>query len=138
MIKTNAVRVLDRLAIRYEYDVNSIDLSAETVAAKDGLPPVQVFKTLAVRRDRNGICLAVISADPELDFKALAHKRGSEDPRNGSFERSASPDRLPSRRSNRSGMQEGLPSMRQRACGNLRRDLGVCRHRKTADRAGSF
>ena len=26
--------------------------------------------------DRNGICLAVISADQELDFKALAHQTG--------------------------------------------------------------
>jgi Cys-tRNA(Pro)/Cys-tRNA(Cys) deacylase len=79
MIKTNAVRILDRLAIRYElreYDVNPSDLSAETVAAKIGLPPAQVFKTLAVHGDQNGICLAVISADQELDFKALAHLIG--------------------------------------------------------------
>jgi Cys-tRNA(Pro)/Cys-tRNA(Cys) deacylase len=51
MIKTNAVRVLDRLAINYElreYDVDPGDLSAETVAAKIGLPPEQVFKTLVV------------------------------------------------------------------------------------------
>jgi Cys-tRNA(Pro)/Cys-tRNA(Cys) deacylase len=79
MIKTKAVRILDRLAIRYElreYDVNPSDLSAETVAAKIGLPPAQVFKTLAVHGDQNGICLAVISADEELDFKALAHLIG--------------------------------------------------------------
>ena len=75
MVKTNAARLLDRLAINYElreYDVNPDDLSAETVAAKIGLPPEQAFKTLAVEGDRNGICLAVISADQELDFKALA------------------------------------------------------------------
>ena len=75
MIKTNAVRFLNRLGIDYElreYDVDPDDLSAETVAAKIGLPPEQVFKTLAVKGDRNGICLAVISADQELDFKALA------------------------------------------------------------------
>jgi Cys-tRNA(Pro)/Cys-tRNA(Cys) deacylase len=51
MIKTNAARLLDRLAIKYElheYHVNPDDLSAETVAAKVGLPPEQVFKTLAV------------------------------------------------------------------------------------------
>jgi len=60
MIKTNAVRVLDRLAINYElreYRVNPDDLSAETVAAKIGLPPEPVFKTLVVHGDRNGICL---------------------------------------------------------------------------------
>jgi hypothetical protein len=41
LTKTNAVRVLDRLAINYqlsEYDVDPDDLSAETVAAKIGLP----------------------------------------------------------------------------------------------------
>jgi Cys-tRNA(Pro)/Cys-tRNA(Cys) deacylase len=79
MIKTNAVRALDRLAINYElreYDVDPDDLSAETVAAKIGLPPEQVFKTLAVHGDRNGICLAVISANQELNLKALANQTG--------------------------------------------------------------
>ena len=79
MVKTNAVRVLDRLGIRYElreYDVDPDDLSAETVAAKIGLPPEQLFKTLAVQGDRNGICLAVIPATEELDFKALARQTG--------------------------------------------------------------
>jgi Cys-tRNA(Pro)/Cys-tRNA(Cys) deacylase len=79
VVKTNAVRVLDRLGIKYElrdYDVDPDDLSAESVAAKIGLPPEQLFKTLAVRRDRNGIFLAVISANEELDFKALAHQTG--------------------------------------------------------------
>jgi Cys-tRNA(Pro)/Cys-tRNA(Cys) deacylase len=80
MIKTNAVRALDRLGIKYElreYDVDPDDLSAETVAAKIGLPPEQVFKTLAVHGDRNGICLAVISANQELNFKALANQTGN-------------------------------------------------------------
>jgi Cys-tRNA(Pro)/Cys-tRNA(Cys) deacylase len=73
------VRALDRLAINYElreYDVDPDDLSAETVAAKIGLPPEQVFKTLAVHGDRNGICLAVISANQELNLKALANQTG--------------------------------------------------------------
>lgn len=77
--KTNAVRILDQLGIHYElreYEVDPEDLSAETVAAKVGLPPEQVFKTLAVRGDRNGVCLAVIPGDAELDFKALAQVTG--------------------------------------------------------------
>ena len=77
--KTNAMRTLDRLGIAYqvrEYDVDPVDLSAETVAAKVGLPPEQVFKTLAVQGDRNGICLAVIPGNTELDFKALATATG--------------------------------------------------------------
>src|SRR5262250_1634369 len=79
MIKTNAVRILDGLGIKYElreYEVDPDDLSAETVAAKIGLPPEQLFKTLAVRGDRNGIFLAVISANEELDFKAFARETG--------------------------------------------------------------
>ena len=79
MVKTNAVRVPDRLGIKYElreYEVDPDDLSAETVAVKIGIPPEQLFKTLAVRGDRNGIFLAVISASEELDFKALAHQTG--------------------------------------------------------------
>jgi Cys-tRNA(Pro)/Cys-tRNA(Cys) deacylase len=81
--KTNAARLLDRLGIRYElreYDVDPNDLAAETVAAKIGLPPEQVFKTLVARvegkGDRNGICMAVIPGDQELNLKALAAAAG--------------------------------------------------------------
>jgi Cys-tRNA(Pro)/Cys-tRNA(Cys) deacylase len=56
--------------------VDPDDLSATTVAAKIGIPPAQLFKTLAVQGDRNGIYLAVIPATEELDFKALAHQTG--------------------------------------------------------------
>ena len=75
MVKTNAVRVLDGLGISYElreYTVDPDDLSAETVAPKIGFPPEQLFKTLVVRGDRHGIYLALIPANAELDFKALA------------------------------------------------------------------
>src|SRR5256885_7068749 len=73
--KTNAVRLLDQLGIAYElreYEVDPEDLAAETVAAKIGLPPEQVFKTLVARGDRTGICMAVIPGNAELDLKALA------------------------------------------------------------------
>jgi len=77
--RTNAVRQLESLGVRYElreYEVDPNDLAAETVAAKVNLPPEQVFKTLAVRGDRNGICLAVIPGNYELDLKALAQRTG--------------------------------------------------------------
>jgi Cys-tRNA(Pro)/Cys-tRNA(Cys) deacylase len=79
MSKTNACRILDSLGIHYElreYRIDPEDLSAENVAAKVGLPPVQVFKTLAVRGDRNGVSVAVIPGSYELDFKALARLTG--------------------------------------------------------------
>jgi Cys-tRNA(Pro)/Cys-tRNA(Cys) deacylase len=77
--KTNAARLLDQLGIRYElreYEVDPNDLAAETVAAKIGLPSEQVFKTLVARGDRNGICIAVIPGNAELDLKALAVASG--------------------------------------------------------------
>ena len=78
-MKTNALRLLDMLGTRYElrvYDVDPNALDAETVARKIGLPPEQVFKTLVVRGDRNGICLAVVPANAELDEKVLARETG--------------------------------------------------------------
>jgi len=78
--KTNAVRLLDRLRIRYElreYEVDEGDLAAETVAAKIRLPAEQVFKTLVARGDSGDIYFAVIPGDAELDLKALAAASGS-------------------------------------------------------------
>ncbi len=77
--KTNAVRIVQDAGIRFElrsYEVDPDDLRAETVAAKIGLPAEQVFKTLAVKGDRNGVCLAVIPGNTELDLKALARLTG--------------------------------------------------------------
>src|ERR1700716_3704118 len=59
-----------------EYEVDPDDLAAETVSAKIGLPPEQLFKTLVARGDRNGVCLAVIPGDQELNLKALAAVAG--------------------------------------------------------------
>ena len=78
-MKTNAARLLDSVGITYElrtYEVDPDDLAAETVAAKVGLPPEQVFKTLLARGDRHGLCFAVIPGSYELDYKALASLTG--------------------------------------------------------------
>jgi Cys-tRNA(Pro)/Cys-tRNA(Cys) deacylase len=78
-VKTNAVRILDRLGIAYElrtYDVDPEDLSAATVAAKIGFPLEQVWKTLVARGDRTGPLFAVLAGDAELDLKALARATG--------------------------------------------------------------
>lgn len=74
-MKTNAVRALEKLGIAYElreYAFDPDDLAAEKVARAIGLPAQQVFKTLLAKGDRHGPLLAVIAADDELDFKALA------------------------------------------------------------------
>lgn len=78
-VKTNAARLLDKLEIRYElreYDVDPADLAAETVAVKIGLPSEQVFKTLVARGERNGVCMAVVPGDQDLNLKALAAAAG--------------------------------------------------------------
>jgi len=77
--KTNAVRLLESLGIEFElraYAVDPDDLSAETVAAKIGFPIERTFKTLVVRGDRNGVSLAVVAGNAELDLKALAKATG--------------------------------------------------------------
>jgi Cys-tRNA(Pro)/Cys-tRNA(Cys) deacylase len=78
-MKTNAARILDRLGIPYElreYAVDPDDLTAATVARKVGLAIEQVFKTLVARGDRQGVCLAVVPGDSQLDLKALARLTG--------------------------------------------------------------
>jgi len=73
--KTNAARILDAAGVRYqllEYEVDEDDLSAPRVAEKIGMPPEQVFKTLVARGDREGVLMASIPSNAELDLKALA------------------------------------------------------------------
>jgi Cys-tRNA(Pro)/Cys-tRNA(Cys) deacylase len=78
-MKTNAVRLLEDMGVAHElraYEVDPDDLTAETVAAKIGLPPEQVFKTLVARGDRHGVCFAVVRGNCRLDLKALARLTG--------------------------------------------------------------
>ena len=77
--KTNAVRLLDRLSLPYDlltYPVDETDLSAESTATKLGIAAEQVFKTLVIRGDRNGVCLAVIPGNAQLDLKRMARLSG--------------------------------------------------------------
>ena len=78
--KTNAAREVDELKIEYkivEYPVDEEHLDAIHVAQEVGMPPAQVFKTLCVRGDKNGVMFAVIPGDGELDLKALAKVSGN-------------------------------------------------------------
>lgn len=78
-MKTNAVRLLEKLEVSHTlhpYAFDPEDLSAETVAAKVGLPAEQVFKTLVARGDRTGVLFAVVPGSAELDLKALARLSG--------------------------------------------------------------
>ena len=78
--KTNAARKLDELKIEYKLIEDAVDeehLDAIHVAQEVGMPASQVFKTLCVRGDKNGVMFAVIPGDGELDLKALAKASGN-------------------------------------------------------------
>ena len=77
--KTNAQRILESSGVAHRimtYEVDESDLSAETAAAKVGLPAERVWKTLAVRGESGQLSLCVIPGDAELDFKKVARALG--------------------------------------------------------------
>lgn len=53
------------------------NLAAAHVAEELGEPVGQVFKTLVLRGDRNGILVCVIPGDAEVDLKAAAQASGN-------------------------------------------------------------
>lgn len=78
-MKTNGARLLESLGIAFElveYEVDLDDLSATNVAAKIGLPPEQVFKTLLTTGGPGNYVFAVVPGDSEVDFKKLARAAG--------------------------------------------------------------
>ncbi len=80
MKKTNAARILDRLKIKYEliyYEVDESDLSAQHVADQLHMLAEKIFKTLVARGDKQGILMAVVAGNAELDLKALAAISGN-------------------------------------------------------------
>lgn len=73
--KTNAARLLDKAKIGYElvpYEVDEDNLAAVHVAEQLGENIAQVFKTLVLRGDKNGIFVCVIPGDAEVDLKLAA------------------------------------------------------------------
>lgn len=80
IVKTNAARLLDAAGIQYElipYSYTEDDLSAQHVAAELGEDIDQVFKTLVLRGDRNGLFVCVIPGDFEVDLKLAAKISGN-------------------------------------------------------------
>lgn len=78
--KTNAARLLDAAGIHYElipYRVDEDNLAADHVAAELGEPIEQVFKTLVLRGDRNGLFVCVMPGDMEVDLKTAARISGN-------------------------------------------------------------
>ena len=78
--KTNAARLLDQAKIGYElvpYEVDESNLAAGHVAEQLGENIAQVFKTLVLRGDRNGIFVCVVPGDAEVDLKLAAKASGN-------------------------------------------------------------
>jgi Cys-tRNA(Pro)/Cys-tRNA(Cys) deacylase len=79
MVKTNVMRLLESAKIEYElleYEVDESDLSGDTAAAKMGIPPEQMFKTLVFRGEKNGTGVCCIPVHEELDLKKAAKQFG--------------------------------------------------------------
>lgn len=78
--KTNVARLLDAAGIRYDlipYQYDENDLAAEHVAEQLGEPLDQVFKTLVLRGDRNGLFVCVMPGSFEVDLKVVARLSGN-------------------------------------------------------------
>ncbi len=75
MLKTNAMRALDKAGIHYTpyfYEPDETDLSGIHVAAQIGLPQEFLFKTLVARGDKHGLLVFCIPVNLELDLKKCA------------------------------------------------------------------
>lgn len=80
MKKTNAARMLDSHKVSYnmvEYKVDEADLSAVHVAASLGQNVEQVFKTLVLRGNANGVFVCIVPGDAEVNLKKAAKVSGN-------------------------------------------------------------
>ncbi len=77
--KTNAMRLLEQADIPFRIETYEFDdehLSGEHVASQVSLPADQIFKTLVVRGDKQGIMVFCIPVTMELDLKKAAKAAG--------------------------------------------------------------
>lgn len=73
-LKTNAMRILDKLQIPYEYQTYECDLFESGISTADsiGLPHDQVYKTLVTTGKSKEHYVFVIPIEAELDLKKAA------------------------------------------------------------------
>ncbi len=77
--KTNAMRLLEQAGIAFRIETYEFDeehLSGEHVASQVSLPADQIFKTLVVRGDKQGVMVFCIPVTMELDLKKAAKAAG--------------------------------------------------------------
>ncbi len=80
MVKTNAMRMLDKAKIKYdaiEYAVDENDLSGVNVAKEANLDEKIVFKTLVAKGDKTGYIVFCIPVAKEVDLKKSAKASGN-------------------------------------------------------------
>ena len=80
--KTNAMRILDNLGIKYSvtgYDVDPDNLDAVSAAAKLGVSPENIFKTIVMRNEKNLIYVFCVSAESEVNLKKARTVSGSKE-----------------------------------------------------------
>lgn len=77
-VKTNAMRILERLKIPYEYDTYTCDDFVDGIQVADqlGLDHSLVYKTLVTTARSGGYYVFVIPIEAELDFKKAARVVG--------------------------------------------------------------
>lgn len=77
-LKTNAMRILDRLKIPYEYQTYECDVfeSGISTANAIGLPHEQVYKTLVTTGKTGEHYVFIIPIEAELDLKKAAKEVG--------------------------------------------------------------
>ena len=77
---TNAMRMLKAQKIEFreiEYETDEVGAAfGEKIARLTGIPPEMSFKTLVARGDKNGIMVARIPVNCEVDLKKLAKASG--------------------------------------------------------------
>ena len=79
MKKSNAMRLLEQAGIEYEafeYDGEGGKISGAEIAARIGMPPNLVCKTLVTATDHREYFVFVIPVEKTLDLKAAARAAG--------------------------------------------------------------
>lgn len=75
MIKTNAMRILDKMNVEYDvitYDIKDDKIDGISVANKIGRDEKYVYKTLVTHGLFNNIYILLIPVRDEIDFKKVA------------------------------------------------------------------
>lgn len=80
LIKTNAMRILEKEKIEYElvtYEVDEKDLSGVHAAEISGVDAEIMYKTLVCKGDKTGHLIAMIPVEETIDLKKLAAASGN-------------------------------------------------------------